>query len=351
MIIKESEIRNYVRGLIREALESEGREVLITPEERAADLAEREKMLAGLPYDRSKFPYRGKSDYIERQLRIDRGLPPIRRPKGGVIPRLIDGDGNDVTPENSPEEIAARLEGRKTDHREKMGKRFIKKADRKSIVNGRNLSDDEAEKLTVDKFANDAENDPWTQKWFAMTPEEQEAERERIRRERNQKGIDNNAALRREWQNNQVRPESPKTRQDLLDRLAEFKKKQTALGPHCQANDKKWKYYESFIKDTQRIIDRYYGGKKIKKKSNDEENSVKYDDEMLNGILASGPDAATMASEIGDKYIDPYSFRTNVNDVDKNEHEEEEEDRGGNSDFDGAIEMGLFNDDDDYMDM
>lgn len=139
IILKESEIRNYVRSLIREALETEGhaspktiqRWLNATPEEIATwkpegtqdpnEFAALQKMALRQPYNRTHLAQASRD--IEDAWRKHNGLPSLKTLTGSDGKRLrkinaIDADGNPIFGSKTEDE-------RKQSHREiaKLGKR------------------------------------------------------------------------------------------------------------------------------------------------------------------------------------------------------------------------------------
>lgn len=139
IILKESEIRNYVRSLIREALETEGhaspktiqRWLNATPEEIASwqpegnqdpnEFAALQKMALRHPYNRTHLAQASRD--IEDAWRKHNGLPSLKTLTGTDGKRLrkinaIDADGNPIFGSKTEDE-------RKQSHREiaKLGKR------------------------------------------------------------------------------------------------------------------------------------------------------------------------------------------------------------------------------------
>lgn len=328
--IKESVIRNYVRSLIRESIEAEA-------VEDPRDLEEREKMLAGKSYNRTFFPDGGKSLSLERQRRAQLGLPPLRKPMGGVKPILIDGNGNDITPENSPEAIQARIEGRVKDHAQKMAKRFVKKADRENLGKVRGLSDKEAANLKIDKYANDVESDPYTQRMLSMSPEERAKEADRIRRDRIARGRASNAVISKMVSDLGRRGLGYPTKEELLQHIERLKVEQKELGPRCPANEDGWKRYDYLIKDACNILNKYY---------NNKDASSDVADEIVNDALNDIDNDERFRqyghAQMGDDYVDSSNIATNVPEDDFEPLDYEEKDK-----FDELGDMGLFDDDDD----
>lgn len=351
LIIKESEIRSYIRSLIKEAIETEA------AVENPDDIAERNKMLAGQPYDRSKFPYGGKSFSLERERRAQLGLPPLKKPKGGVIPRFIDADGTDITPGNSPEAIADRLNQMKAAHRDKMRDRYIKKADKETFMANRNLDGNADTPIgKYDKYLGKVEQDPVIQRVLAMSPEERAAEAEKQRKNRIQRGMDANREIR-----SKISKSSPlgipSNREFFVNRIAELKKKQAALGEHCDANDAQWRSLDYIINDTKRILNKWFGGYQ------DDTSFTDADDEFVKSAL-NDIDAEKMSRDFSDEYgenvVDPSSFETNAEETPSNSNIETDSDnyeplddetpkkKKKKHNFDDAEEMGYFDDIDNW---
>ena len=128
IILKESEIRNYVRSLIREALETEGHAspktiqkwLNATPEEIASwhpegtqdptEFADLQRMALRQPYNRTHLAQAARD--IEDAWRLHNGLPSLKTltgPDGKKLRKInaIDADGNPVFGTQSAEEKLA----------------------------------------------------------------------------------------------------------------------------------------------------------------------------------------------------------------------------------------------------
>lgn len=232
MIIKESEIRSYVRSLIREAMEVEAAK---DPE----DIAEREKMLAGKQYDRSKFPKGGQSLKMEREYRAKMGFPPLRKPHGGVIPRIIGADGSDLTPENTPDDIQRELAKRAQHHRD----------DRRIAHTPLNVqSDPIAQEIAkID--------------WESLTPAERKAESDRIRYMRVHQNDEKNAEIARQISDRTRNGGGRASKAELAQRIRQLKDRIAKLSVN-DLNQKKVDHLKYILKDTRRIYrERFLNGK------------------------------------------------------------------------------------------
>lgn len=343
--LKESEIRRYVRTLIREAMETEAAK---DPE----DIAEREKMLAGQQYDRSKFPLGGQSLKIEREYRNSRNLPPLKKPKGGVIPRIIGADGNDLTPENSPEAIQQVLRQRVKNNVINNAKRYIKVGDREEFAKNHDIDSDDAMNVTHDIFANNVDNDPVTQKWLAMTPDEREAESKRIRQERNRQSSERNIDIIKQISDAGRRAIKYPTKEELEQKIETLKAKRDALEDN-DLNRYDRAVYDHIINDTQRIINKYYNGIDTYNSSDAADDIVKYamDD------IDSDSRYNELAADQGENYVDPSEFEPkNEPQIDKDNKENDNYEpldvvgrKTKKTNFDDAREMGMFGNDEDFI--
>lgn len=317
--IKESEIRRYVRSLIREAYEVEA-------VEDPADVAERNKMLAGQPYDRRKFPDWGKSFSVEREYRKKMGYPVLTKPHGGVRPYLIDANGNDVTPENQPDAIAYELERRKRDKNSYNKGRYTKLDHKKYMEQGKLLTGDEQ---------------------LALSPEELDRYKEGIRKSGIERNMANNAKNREkynDWKASFERGGRRFTANELVAHIKDLKEKQKALGPHCEENDKKWRNYDYIIKDTQRILNSMYGGEE--QTSNDQDDLDFIED---GGTYQGSPE------DMDDNFVPFDSIPISVKNDNADDTYEPLDDNGGRRNRRGrmkdAEDMGYFSSDDDFDNM
>lgn len=352
-VIKESEIKNYIHSLLNEAINNEVR--VSDPR----DVEEREKMLAGQPYDRSYFQKNGKSWNLEREYRKQHRYPELRKPKGGVIPRLIGANGEDLTPENKPEAIEASMEAAKERNRENTGNKYIKKQDREEFAQRNDINPEDAMNTAKDAFANNPEKSPEAQRWMNMSDEEKAAERERLRKERIQASIDSLSKTQAQMKDLQSRPGTKfPTRRELEQKIEKLKAERDSLEDN-QLNQDAIRELDKFIKDKQTILNKYYGDKY-------------YDDEdpEIDRMRDDADNIAKMNAQDG---INPYEYETPDGENDSEDDEEntidggddsEEEDEYDNtlddiigggrgkrkrSNFDNAREMGFYDNDDDYM--
>ena len=217
IIIKESDIRKYVRSLIVEAYEVEAVE---DPE----DVAERNKMLSGQSYNRRKFPNGGKSFKLEREYRNKMGYPPLRKPSGGVVPYLIDADGNDITPENKADATEYKKGKRKEKKNDYNRGRYTKKADKEYMSKGQHLTGDEQ---------------------LALSPEEREDYREKVRRDNIAKNMDDNDKRRKSMNSNSI--PSVKKNYDNEDEYGKFR---WSDGIDAKGNPTRYKEYDFNANDS-----------------------------------------------------------------------------------------------------
>lgn len=313
MIIKESEIRNYVRSLIREAMEVEAAK---DPE----DIAEREKMLAGKQYDRSKFPKGGQSLKMEREYRAKMGFPPLKKPHGGVIPRIIGADGSDLTPENTPDGIQRELEKRVQHHRD----------DRRIAHTPLNVqSDPVAQEITkID--------------WENLTPAERKAESERIRYMRVHQNDEKNAEIARQISDRARNGGGLASRAELAQRIQQLKDRIAELSVN-DLNQTKVDNLKYVLKDTERIYrERFLDGKVGKDDTDDIVKQALADSSL--GDAAN----ADMEGQFKNDLINPDDFEKNKGKEEQDRVEPLDDRRGSKSrDFDEFKDF--FGDDDDIM--
>lgn len=394
-IIKESEIRNYVRCLIRESIEAEG----LTPQDdekyynnfmgyinnggrlnkRTIDsfghtFPELTKMVNGKGYNRSDWSdWRNASTFpaaVERHYRRMMGYAPFaKKSLNGVTPYLIDSNGNDISPENSEKGREVRAQQKVDDHRKKEANKFVRKDNIESWAKAQGMSDEEIAELIAsgkpvkDKNANlhsgnndlaKALQDPNFAKWFNMSDEEKEAERERIRRERVQQNLDRNAGLIRQLNDLARRGVVNPTKEELEQKIKNLKAKLNALEDNDLNRDARNRYAH-IIRDTQRIIDRFYNdGGSINPK--DDKDDV---DDIVKGALNNIDNDDRfkgLAAENGLEEIDPSRFETDYEEehtkTPKENNTEEPHsaiDLNQRRDFDDAKEMGMFGDDEDFL--
>lgn len=312
ILIKESEIRQYIRQLLTEKQVAS-----------SEDMEQRQRMLNGLSYDRSVFAYTSKM--AEKRFREENNLPPLRKPHGGVVPRIIsslEDGGVDITPENHHSEISYRVQSRSNDN----------------VNNTR-------ERMRQSRFekTNGDKSDEFD--WENASVEEREAESQRIRDERKaQQSADNK---RYHEMNAYNLPNGKTSTSDMLiQRIQNLRDKQEELGPHCDANDKKWREYEYLINDTMKILKNSYG-------ISDDDKTDAIVKSTLNDIDSDERFDTIGQEEFGDKYIkkDITSKGAEENDEDNDEEEEEIGDFDDRRKTDIGFEDNRdFFDDDDYLD-
>lgn len=391
-IIKESEIRSYVRGLIKESIEAEG----LTPQDdekyynnfmgyinnggrlnkRTIDsfghtFPELTKMVNGKGYNRADWnDWRNAATFpaaVERHYRRMMGYTPFdKKSLNGVVPYLIDSNGNDISPENSEEGREARAQQKVDNHRKKEGNKFVRKANIESWAKAQGMNDEEIAELIAsgkpvkDKNANlhsgdndlgKALQDPNFKKWFDMSDEEKEAERERIRQERIQQSVDRNADIIRQISDAGRRVVKYPTKEELEQKIANLKAKRDALEDN-DLNRYNRNMYDYIIKDTQRIINRYYNG------IDDDGSSDAADDIVYDALndIDNDDNYKGLAAENGMEEVDPSQFETD----DEAEYTKTPKpnnaaepssaiDLNKRRNFDNAREMGMFGDDEDFL--
>ena len=285
--IKEIEIRQYVRSLIREAIESEGRKADPTNE------IELEKMRRGEDFNFGILGATAKQkvrDYFR-----DNGIPFPKKPKGGNPITIINGaTGEDKSPNNTEDAIATKHEKQRTVANDRVKRNYHAKRNKDEIdkmqqmVNepmSDNEVDDEYDDASIDATdsqtkANDAlGDDAYTQKWLSMSDEEKEAMRDKIRRNRNKESSAENEKIRGGLQRGASR--GYPTAKELKQQIMDLKDKQAMLGQHNDINDKKWREYDFLIKDREKILNKYYGAynQNLYKKETDDVDDAPQKDE------------------------------------------------------------------------
>lgn len=338
IVIKESEIRRYVRSLIREAMEDEGRKA--SPENER----ELEKMRRGEDFNFGILGQGAKQRV--REYFKEKGIPMPKMPKGGVSPEIINGaTGEDKTPANSPEAIAKNLEARKTAHNQTNKDRYFAKKHGEETKEMNQLVDeplDDIDNTTYsdrDTLANDElGQDAYAQKWLALSDDEKAAMRDKIRQNRINKSSAENEKYR-DVLNRTVTSGYP-TPEELKQQIVDLKSKQSALGQHNDINDKKWREYDYLIKDREKILNKYYGGSEPD--TNDE-----MADEIVNNAFNDDLSGEEEFSG-GD-----YGIERNKQQSDDQEYEPLDDDDFDNRskkkrDFDDLKDMGFYDDEDDW---
>lgn len=344
--IKESEIRKYVRSLIREALESEGRKADPTNER------ELEKMRRGEDFNFDILGAGAKQkvrDYFR-----ENGIPFPKKPKGGSRIKIINGaTGEDKTSDNTADAIADKHEKQQAAYNQSRLKNYHAKRNKDEIDKMQQMVNEPLPNNDVDADdgydtintsdrqtkANDAlGNDAYTQKWLSMSDEEKAAMRDKIRKNRQKESSAENDKIRGALQKS-VSSGYP-TPNELKQQIADLKDKQAMLGQHNDINDKKWREYDFLIKDREKILNKYYGG--YAPNADDE-----YADEVVNNALAD--DLSGEEEFQGGNY----GIETTKGNPQEDDYEPLDDDDFDNRskkkrDFKDLRDMGFYSDDDEW---
>lgn len=342
--IKESEIRQYVRSLIREAIENEGRKADPTNERELEKMRRGEDFNFGILGATAKQKVR---DYFR-----DNGIPFPKKPKGGNAITIINGaTGEDKTPENTENAISDKHEKQRLLNNQKRLSNYHAKRNKGDIdkmqqMVNEPLSDNEVDDENISIGTTDSQtkandalgDDAYTQKWLSMSDEEKEAMRDKIRRNRQKESSAQNDKIRGALQKS-VSSGYPSP-QELKQQIKGLKDKQAMLGQHNDINDKKWREYDFLIKDREKILNKYYGG--YQPSSDDE-----YADEVVNNALAD--DLSGEEEFQGGNY----GIEITKNNPQEDEYEPLDDDDFDNRskkrrDFQDLKDMGFYDDDDDW---
>lgn len=299
IILKESEIRNYVRSLIREALETEGhaspktiqRWLNATPEEIATwkpegtqdpnEFAALQKMALRQPYNRTHLAQASRD--IEDAWRKHNGLPSLKTLTGPDGKRLrkinaIDADGNPIFGSKTEDE-------RKQSHREiaKLGKREAdaRKKEARKIEKAAQKAEEERLIQSEREARAEEEMRQWCQEngIDPTTPQAQEMYANHIAEENEQwyynRGLDefSAAALRRRitW---------------LKNKIKETENSSNALDYKiCNS-------CEYALKDAIRILKQNFGQEKAKTPKKNDPFGTDMSDEEIDAMSKEGKEAA-----------------------------------------------------------
>lgn len=336
IVIKESEIRQYVRSLIKESLDVEARGE-IDPRSKE----EYDKMMNGEPYTRRYWPQGSKYQKLERERRAELGLPPIpRRNKfaGELLDVNADGsfaDYDDWVRRGEEGKAASKVKDR-----ENIASLRIKAGDRERLAQKYNLPLDVVKNFTyytqLENFINN------------MSDEDREMYDDVLAKQAEEANVDTRTPEQIEYDNKiaSMTPAqyddyvgihtSDKSKEGLERRIAELKAKQEALGPHCDANDYLWRNYEYVIKDTKRILNDMYG--KGKYVNNDDDDF----DDYVNSLDIYQP----TEDEMGDGYISNDSFGEEDNSENIDDYQKKQKRMRRENNFNDS----LFDDEDDWGD-
>ena len=299
IILKESEIRNYVRSLIREALETEGHAspktiqkwLNATPEEIATwkpegtqdpnEFAALQKMALRQPYNRTHLAQASRD--IEDAWRKHNGLPSLKTLTGPDGKRLrkinaIDADGNPIFGSKTEDE-------RKQSHREiaKLGKREAdaRKKEARKIEKAAQKAEEERLIQSEREARAEEEMRQWCQEngIDPTTPQAQEMYANHIAEENEQwyynRGLDefSAAALRRRitW---------------LKNKIKETENSSNALDYKiCNS-------CEYALKDAIRILKQNFGQEKAKTPKKNDPFGTDMSDEEIDAMSKEGKEAA-----------------------------------------------------------
>ena len=300
IILKESEIRNYVRSLIREALETEGhaspktiqRWLNATPEEIAMwkpegtqdpnEFAALQKMALRQPYNRTHLAQASRD--IEDAWRKHNGLPSLKTLTGPDGKRLrkinaIDADGNPIFGSKTEDE-------RKQSHREiaKLGKREAdaRKKEARKIEKAAQKAEEERVMQSEREAMAEEEMKQWCQEngIDPTTPQASEMYAKHIAEENNKwyynRGLDEFSAdaLRRRitW---------------LKNRIKETENSSNALDYKiCNS-------CEYALKDSIRILKQNFGQEKAKTPKKNDPFGTDMSDEEIDAMSKEGKEAAS----------------------------------------------------------
>ena len=331
IVIKESEIRNYIRSLIRE-----GRKPIdFQPEINNGTFnLEKTQLMPG-----SK---RWLDDFWK-----SKGVSKPRSYKWEGMPnRIIDYETGNLVNGN---EIDAFL----NNQRAKAAKKHSDDVNKNQLAKKGKISDDNnLTKDTLKNFGNtnpstdgvkDVEmtdtspQDDYTEKWLSMSDEERADARDAIMNARKVK----QSADYDKYRNMQTSSLDFPSADEIRHRIAMLKDKQAALGGHNMVTDRKWKEYDYLIKDCEKILNKYYGGV----------NPTNSNDEMADEIVKNAlDDDLSSAEEFKDTDFNAIMPNNNYGDYEPIDDETEDDDdkRSKKRDFKDAEENGFFDYDDDW---
>lgn len=273
--IKESDIRNYVRALIREARK--------TSIETTTEL---EKMKNGQNFDLDNLEKSKAGRDAAKDFFAAKGIKKPRKPiekasKGLYSPhRIINFETGDLENAQELADFSERLRSiGYNQHRQRIGQNYRNRRDDK-LDNTQSRRD----LILSLGLGNDAEledgvSDKYTNKWLRMSDDEKAAARQAIRDREKQQRQEEYDQIRQSLKS--VQPFHVPNAEELRQRLSDLRDKKAALGPHNNLNDRKWREYDYLIKDTQNILRTYYKSSKVDKDSSDP-----MADEIVNNALS-----------------------------------------------------------------
>lgn len=323
--IKESEIRNYVRSLIREmALKKVRMDGTEIPNALNSDGT----------FDMDNCPIKDVERWRQavKDFFNKKGLKPPRKPKqreNTIAPhRIIDFNTGDLV--NSDEINSYVARNKSLAARDNASNEAQRYRNRKL-----DNSEDSADIKNMMNNVSSEEGDSYAEKWLNMSDDEREAARNEIINMRKAKSLAKNAELRKNL--SKVSPLRRSNAEELRQEISDLKAKQSALGYHNDINDSKWKEYDRLIKDREKILNRFFGGV----------NSTDLSDETTDELVKQGlADDLSSAEEFQDTNVS--DVPTNVDTPFEDEPIDYEEDNRNKKERDwGALkDMGFFDDED-----
>lgn len=296
IVIKESEIRQYVRSLIREARKS--LDYHPTVENGTFNL---DKELT-MPGARAFF-----ANYF------DKDHPAPRKVRGNCVPdRIINFNTKELANKQEIDKFIAdrRLDAEAHRNEKEKAKHFAKKLmNSEDAQNDRNIALSHLNDVDIDTYANDDDEDAWlsnddyTKRMMALSVEEREALAQQIIRQRvadqaakaDQEAKARRDALPQTW----AVPTEKSTREHLRD----LEQRLEALGPRNDINDKKYRELEYIIKKTKQQLNQFHKGRKLKRVQDDDIDKMTQD--ALN---------VDLSNEEEFKDVDPNSIETDSSD-------------------------------------
>ena len=271
--IRESEIRNYVRSLIRE-----GRKAIDFQPEIKNGTFNLDKTIL---QDGSR---RSLADFLKSN-----GVKKPVKPTGLNTPdRIIDINTGELVNKDEIDQFVADKRAaaaelhRNNMRRAKQGKTLAKTDDSRfthSFVN--NIKQDDTEDTHPSYDERDAMDD-YTKKWLNMSDEERKATRDNIMDLRKQRQMrDNETRRQRDDTTQSSRISSLGTEESLKANIAKLRQKLKELGPRTDINARRWDDYTKVLNNNIRILNMYYGknGVIAKQKEDDENNEDPYAEE------------------------------------------------------------------------
>lgn len=321
IIIKESEIRNYVRSLIAEAR----KEINFEPEvENGVFDLDKAEMQPG--------SRRWLSNFFK-----SKGLNKPRKPQGDKVPsRMIDINTGELA---NSDEINKFLSDRRASAEDIYRTKAREKARSKRL----GASDDSKDiRSYIDSLDGDP-NDDYTQKWLRMSDKEKAAARDDIRQRRINRGVEDMKRYQTmDKQPVAYRGTKAERKEALINKIKYLKNKQAAMGARNDINDSDWKYYDMLIKDSENILRKYYNDDKIGKKNPNNDNT----DDIVKNAFRDDLSTAPEFSETDVNAIDTNRGTEENEPIDEPQYDDDFGRSKKKRDFNDLRAMGFYNDDD-----